>query len=154
MKPALSQGETILAEYHQIPDGFLGTLNYITKTGRMPDLYITNKRLIIALNVYGKETEDSLAVSKITKVAVTYAPGYVMMGIGGAIALGALAQVLTEPFMLVVALVGAGAAFWGYLGRTTIEIIQQSGGDRRKYVTTGNDTALRQFASKVNSNLG
>ncbi len=109
---------------------------------------LTNRRLVI---VYGN-AEESYPLSKITAVRIVFNRSWLLLIVGGILALiglGTLSQ--NAGGGLVGLAIGGGLGYLGWRGKTRL-LISQMGG-QKYYAVRGKDSKLTEFMDAVNSKL-
>lgn len=134
----LSEGEEKVSELYfknQQNKGYMSTL--------------TSKRLVVTY----KNAEESYPLSKITAVKWMYQRSMLTVIAGGfAVVAGATGLFHNAPVIGLIFLgVGLGLAYYGWLGKTVLQISQMGG--EKQYAIQGRSPALMSFVDAVNHRL-
>lgn len=109
---------------------------------------LTSRRLVV---VYGN-AEESYPLSKITAVRIIFNRSWVMLILGVIIGLAGLGNLGSSVIGGLVAIaVGGALAYFGWNGKTRLQISQMGG--RKQYVVRGRDAALTEFMDAVNGRV-
>jgi hypothetical protein len=133
----VADGESKLGEYYFKGVGDVANMSAVT-----------DRRLVIT---YGN-AEESYPLSKITSVRVIYYRSWKMM-LGGAVItfIGLTALASNVVGGLVCIIIGGALIFFGWKGKTQLEIGQMGG--NKIYPIRGQDPLLMEFMHTVNSRL-